>query len=237
MKGYGQFCPVAKASEVLAERWTLLIVRELLCGSHRFNEIKRGVPLMSRSLLATRLRQLERDGVVERRVAGKRSTGEYFLTMAGEELRPIIEGLGVWGQRWIIADLKEDDLDPSLLMWDVRRNLRTDELPDRRTVLRFDFADVASRERCWWLLVERGSSDLCMTDPGFEVDLYVSTRLRALTQYWLGQLSWRELLTSEGFELRGPAWARRSLPRWLGRSGFAGVERPAPVASAASSKA
>jgi DNA-binding HxlR family transcriptional regulator len=226
-QGYGQFCPVAKASEILAERWTPLVLRELLSGSHRFNDVQRGVPRMSRSLLAKRLRELERAGVVERRpAAGGRRSHEYFLTPAGEELRPVIEGLGVWGQRWVMSDVEEEDLDPSLLMWDMSRHLRHDELPERRVVVRFDLLDVEGAYRRWWIVAKDKGGDVCLTDPGFEVDLTVRVRQRDLTRFWLGQLRWRELLACEGFELDGPAWLQRSLPRWLERSDFADVERP-----------
>jgi DNA-binding HxlR family transcriptional regulator len=225
--GYGQFCPVAKASEVVAERWTPLVLRELLCGSHRFSDLCRGVPLMSRSLLAKRLKELERAGVVERRRAPGRQASEYHLTPSGEELRPVIEGLGVWGQRWILFDVDEKDLDPSLLMWDIRRGLNRQALPEQRAVVRFEFTDVHGPRRRWWLLAGGDAGDLCMTDPGFEVDLFVSVGLRELTRYWLGQIEWRELV-ARGLELGGPRWLQRSLPEWLGRSAFAVVPRPAP---------
>ncbi|MFW6051713.1 MAG: winged helix-turn-helix transcriptional regulator [Myxococcota bacterium] len=218
---------MAKACEVLAERWTPLLVRELLSGSHRFNDLQRGVPLMSRSLLAKRLRELEDAGIVERRVArGDRRGHEYHLTPAGEELRPIIEGLGAWGQRWLVSDVREGDLDASLLMWDIRRNVHLDAVPDRRTVIRIDFPDVSGAEGRWWLIVDEGEADLCMTNPGFEVDLAVAVPLRGLTRYWLGRATWRELV-AEGMRLEGPRWLQRALPRWLGRSGFAKVPHAA----------
>jgi DNA-binding HxlR family transcriptional regulator len=227
MSGYGQFCPVAKASEILAERWTPLVLRELLCGSHRFSDLCRGVPLMSRSLLAKRLKELERAGVVERRHVPGREAAEYYLSPAGEELRPVIEGLGNWAQRWILFDLDERDLDPSLLMWDIRRGLNRAALPERRVVVGFDFPEVKGPRRRWWLLAggTDGDADLCMTDPGFEVDLSVTVSLRNLTRYWLGQIEWRELLAS-GLELDGERWLQRSFREWLGRSAFAAVERP-----------
>lgn len=227
MSGYGQFCPVAKASEILAERWTPLVLRELLCGSHRFSDLCRGVPLMSRSLLAKRLKELERAGVVERRRVPGREAAEYYLSPAGEELRPIIEGLGRWGQRWILFDLDERDLDPSLLMWDIRRGLRREALPERRAVVRFDFADVEGPRRRWWLLAggEGDAADLCMTDPGFETDLAVTVALRNLTRYWLGQIEWRELVAA-GLEMKGERWLQRAFRDWLGQSSFANVERP-----------
>jgi DNA-binding HxlR family transcriptional regulator len=227
MSSYGQFCPVAKAAEVLAERWTPLVLRELLAGSHRFNDLQRGVPLMSRSLLSKRLRELETAGVVERRRVPGRKTAEYFLTPAGDELRPLIEGLGVWGQRWLLFDLDERDLDPSLLMWDVRRNLAAARLPDHRVVARFDFARIAGPRRRWWLVVGAGEPDLCMTDPGFEVDVFIAAELRGLTRFWQGLVSWDQLVAAGDVELTGPPWLRRSLPGWFERSPFAEVPRPA----------
>ncbi len=231
MKGYGQFCPVAKASEIFAERWTPLVLRELLCGSTRFNDIRRGVPLMSRSLLAKRLRELEQAGVVERRTPPGRQSHEYVLTPAGKELLPIIEGLGTWGQRWILFELDEKDLDPSLLMWDMRRSIRRDQLPEHRVVVRFDFADITGARRSWWLLASRDGGDICMTDPGFEVDLTLTVRLRDLTRYWLGQITWGDLLRGQEVEIEGPRGLQRSLPSWLGRSGFAEVPRPEGAAA------
>jgi DNA-binding HxlR family transcriptional regulator len=225
MSGYGQFCPVAKAAEVVAERWTPLVLRELLCGSRRFNDLRRGVPLMSRSLLAKRLRELERAGVVERR-SRRPGIAEYHLTAAGEELRPLIEQLGAWGQRWIVHDLERADLDPSLLMWDMRRSLRHDRLPVERAVVRFEFVDVLGPRRRWWLLAGGGDADLCMTDPGFAVDLAVSTSLKTLTRYWIGQVTWRETQADPRWQAEGPRSLVRSLPQWLGQSSFAGVERP-----------
>lgn len=226
MGGYGQFCPVAKAAEIVAERWTPLVLRELLSGSHRFNDIRRGVPLMSRSLLSKRLSTLVRAGLVERRKVAGRDTKEYFLTPAGEELRPIIDGLGAWGQRWVTHELAEEDLDPSLLMWDMRRMVKTDDLGEQRIVLRFDFTDTQGPRRRWWLLADHDDAEICLTDPGFEVDLHVTTTLRAFTRYWLGQRSWREMLASEELTLDGPAWLVRSLPGWLGQSSLADVPMP-----------
>jgi DNA-binding HxlR family transcriptional regulator len=223
---YGQFCPVAKASEILAERWTPLVLRELLAGSHRFNELCRGVPLMSRSLLSTRLRQLERAGIVDRRPVRGQKAEEYYLTDAGEELRPIIEGLGVWGQRWVVGDVEETDLDPSLLMWDIRRSLVSSAVPEQRVVLRFDLSGVEGPMGRWWLLAGAGEADLCMTDPGFEVDLVLSASLLDLTRYWTGRCDWDELVRDGRVRLEGPRWLQRSLPSWLGRSSFAGTAKP-----------
>ena len=221
MSGYGQFCPVAKASEVLAERWTPLVVRELLCGSHRFNELQRGVPLMSRSLLAKRLRELERAGVVERRGA------EYHLTEAGEELRPIIMGLGAWGQRWARSELPRADLDPRLLMWDMQRNIETEALPTHRVVVRFRFTDPApGLPRVTWLILDRDQVDVCYKDPGFDVDLVVAGRLRALVEVWMGDTSMSAVIRARELLVEGPRDLVRAFPGWLRRSIFASVERP-----------
>jgi DNA-binding HxlR family transcriptional regulator len=227
MSGYGQFCPVAKASEVLAERWTPLVVRELLCGSHRFNELQRGVPLMSRSLLAKRLRDLELAGVIERRPSGDGRGSEYHLTEAGEELRPIIMGLGEWGQRWARSNVSRADLDPRLLMWDMQRNIETDRLPPHRIVVRFRFTDAApGLPRVTWLILDRAHVDVCYKDPGFEVDLVVAGRLRSLVAVWMGDTSMSAVTRARELQLDGPRDLVRAFPNWLRRSIFANVERP-----------
>lgn len=232
MKGYGQFCPVAKASEVLAERWTLLVVRELLCGSHRFNEIQRGVPLMSRSLLAKRLRELERAGIVERRRGTTGRISEYHLTEAGEELRPIVMGLGEWGQRWARSDLSRDELDPRLAMWDMQRNIETGALPPHRVVIRFRFTDVDPKlPRVTWLILDGEDVDVCYRDPGYDVDLVVSGRLRVLIGAWMGDFPLTKALRDGDLRIEGPGNLIRAFPGWLRRSIFATVERPEPVAA------
>jgi DNA-binding HxlR family transcriptional regulator len=227
MSGYGQFCPVAKASEVLAERWTPLVIRELLCGSHRFNELQRGVPLMSRSLLAKRLRDLELAGVIERRPSGDGRGSEYHLTEAGEELRPIIMGIGAWGQRWARSDLSRADLDPRLLMWDMQRNIDTDALPPHRVVVRFRFTDASpGLPRVTWLILDGDQVDVCYKDPGFEVDLVVAGRLRALIAVWMGDTSMSAVMRAGELQIEGTRRLADAFPTWLRRSIFAGVERP-----------
>ena len=227
MSGYGQFCPVAKASEVLAERWTPLVVRELLCGSHRFNELQRGVPLMSRSLLAKRLRELELAGVIERRPSGDGRGSEYHLTEAGEELRPIIMGLGEWGQRWARSEVSRGELDPRLLMWDMQRNIETEALPPHRVVVRFRFTDASpGLPRVTWLILKGDQVDVCYKDPGFEVDLVVVGRLRALVGVWMGDTSMSAVLRSGELQIEGTRRLADAFPSWLRRSIFAGIERP-----------
>jgi DNA-binding HxlR family transcriptional regulator len=229
MKGYGQFCPVAKAAEIFAERWTPLVLRELVCGSHRFSHLHRGVPLMSRTLLAQRLAQLEDAGIV-RSVARANGRGhEYFLTPAGEELRPVIERLGEWGQRWARSQIDARDLDAGLLMWDIHRRVNADRLPDRRVVLRFDFRAAPRTFRSparFWLILERPDVDVCLKDPGFEIDLFVDADLLALTRAWMGDVRLADAMRSGLVRVEGPTALVRAFPGWLALSGFADVARP-----------
>jgi DNA-binding HxlR family transcriptional regulator len=222
MTTYGQFCPVAKAMELLDERWTLLVVRELLMGSRHFNDLRRGVPRMSPALLSKRLRTLIRAGVVERRERGGRV--EYVLTAAGSELRPVVEALGRWGTRWV-PELGEADLDPHLLLWDMHRNLDLDAMPDGRTVLHFRFPGLPRPLAWWWLVVDADAVDVCDVDPGFPATLTVTAPLATLVDLWRGQIPWPEAARL-GLQVDGPSWARRALPRWLRLSAFAPVPRP-----------
>lgn len=234
MTTYGQFCPVSIASEVLTERWTPLVVRELLCGSTRFNEIRRGVPLMSPSLLSKRLKMLERVGVVERHEQG--TSVSYHLTEAGEELRPVIEGLGEWGQRWGRGDVRQEHLDASLLMWDIHRNVRTECLPPERRVVHFHLRGSVDKKSRFWLVLERDTADLCLIDPGFEIDVHVEAHVEAMVQYWMGDADIWNLVEEGAVVVEGPRSLVRQFPSWFKRSGFADVTRPrspAPVGSAA----
>lgn len=226
MDDYGQFCPVALTAEILTRRWTPLVIRELLCGSVRFNELRRGVPRMSPSLLSTRLDELEQAGILTRTVDENGDHPEYRLTRAGRELEPIIESMGVWGQRWIKGDLKDDHLDADLLMWDLRRRIDTEQAPDGRTVVRFTFHDLPDESEQYWVVVEDDQVDLCWQDPGHEVDLDVVTDLRTMTSVWRGDERFAEALRRGDLSMRGPERLRRTFPDWLGLSMFAGVERP-----------
>jgi DNA-binding HxlR family transcriptional regulator len=221
---YGQFCPVAKAMELLDERWTMLVMRELLAGSRHFNELRRGVPRMSPSLLSKRLTTLMRAGLVERFETGNRVS--YVPTEAGRELQPIVDALGAWGTRWI-PQLGEDDLDPHLLMWDIHRNLDHTTMPDTRTVLRFVFPELPSDVREWWVVASSGAVDLCDFDPGHEVHATIQTDLRTLTAVWRGDLPWRTAVAAGSLEVHGPSTVRRAVPTWLKLSAFAAVPRPA----------
>lgn len=227
MAGYGQFCPVAKTMEILDERWTVLIIRELLCGSQHFNELRRGVPKMSPALLSKRLRSLARAGIVLRRDDGNRI--RYELTPGGRALEPVVMAVGVWGMRWR-TELGEEDYDPALLMWDVHRNLDLQAMPSGRTVVAFDFPDVESRTRCWWIVVESdGAVDLCDADPGFPVDVTVSADLPTLVHVWRGDLSFARTLRDGTVRLSGATDLRRDFPNWLKLSTFAGAARATTV--------
>ena len=230
MKGYGQFCPVAKAAEIFAERWTPLVLRELVCGSRRFSDLHRGVPLMSRTLLVQRLRQFEDAGIVGSTAKARGRGREYFLTAAGEELRPLIEGLGEWGQRWARSQINADDLDPGLLMWDMHRRLNVERLPSQRVVVLFDFRGVPKQWRAvrnFWLIVQRPDVDICLKDPGFGVDLVVEAELAALTKVWMGDIRLVDAMRSRLVRLEGPSTLVRAFPGWLALSEFAGVDRTA----------
>jgi DNA-binding HxlR family transcriptional regulator len=232
MRGYGQFCPVAVACEVFAERWTPLILRELFCGSRRFNDLRRGVPLISRTLLALRLRELEDAGVIESAPLPAARGREYRLTPAGQEFWDVINALGAWGQRWIHGRVDAENLDPSLLMWDIHRRLAVDRLPDERVVVRFEFRGLPARcrgQRAFWLALDRPEVDLCLKDPGFPVDLVVAADLAAFTKVWLGDMRFADALRARVVTLEGPRRWLEAFPSWLLLSHFATVERPRPA--------
>ena len=222
---YGQFCPVAVACEIFAERWTPLILRELILGSRRFNEIHRGTPKMSRTLLAQRLRELTAAGVVAN------VDGEYRLTRSGEELRDVVVRLGEWGQRWAMP-VGRERLDAAVLMWDLHRRIALERLPEQRVVARFDFRGVPAghrRPRTYWVLFDRREVELCMNDPGFEVELFVDADLAAFTRVWLGEIPIREAMRTGALRVSGLARAVRGFPSWLQLSTLAAVPRPAPI--------
>jgi DNA-binding HxlR family transcriptional regulator len=231
MRGYSQFCPVALACEVLAERWTPLIVRELLAGSHRFSELQRGLPRIPRALLVQRLGSLERAGLVERRPTRTGRGWEYHLSVAGEELRPVVESLGRWGWRWAAWELRPDNLDSKLLMWFVRRRIRVDRLPPQRVTVRFEFRGTRGvpTER-FWLVLHRPEVDLCLSDPGFEVDVDVTTDVRAFTRVYLGYIRIADAVREGSVTLAGRSELRRAFGGWIGVTQFATrAGTPAPV--------
>lgn len=223
---YRQFCPVAMAAEVLCTRWTMVLVRELVAGSTRFNDLRRGVPRMSPALLSKRLKDLEHAGVVCRTASRGEQGVEYRLTRAGEDLRPVIEAMGTWGQRWVEADLSLENLDASLLMWDMRRGLDPTPMPSRHCVIQFMYPELAAGMRQWWLVVEPDKSvDLCSVDPGFDVDLYVRSDLRTMTAIWMGLTNVREAIEAERLLLTGDRQLSDRMQSWLGLSPFAAEEK------------
>jgi DNA-binding HxlR family transcriptional regulator len=222
---YGQFCPVAMAAEILCSRWTALVLREMLCGSTRFNDLRRGVPRMSPSLLSKRLKELEQAGVV-RTVPNAAGVVEYRLTEAGEELRPLIMGMGFWGQKWVESQLSLRNLDPALLMWDMRRNLDPRPLPPKRCTIQFLYPELSEARKNWWLVVDGGGVDLCSVDPGYEVDLLVTASLRSMTAVWMGLAKMGQEVAAGRVQIDGDPAVARSMEQWLGLSVFAsGVRR------------
>lgn len=199
--GYGQYCPIVRAVEVLGERWSVLIVRDLLCGVSRFNDLARGLPGLSRTLLSKRLRQLEAAGIVEK------IDDRYVLTLAGQDLHPVVFGLGEWSAKWQFGDPRDEELDPQLLMWWVHRRLDYSKLPDRRIVIAFHYTD--RRER-FWIVRDSAGPSVCTADPGFDVDALVTTDLSTMYQVWLGRVPLRTALRDERVTITGtPAIVRR----------------------------
>jgi DNA-binding HxlR family transcriptional regulator len=224
---YGQFCPIAMAAEIVCSRWTVLVLREMLCGSTRFNDLRRGVPRMSPTLLSKRLKELVEAGIITSTPARGTNVAEYKLTKAGEGLRETIMSLGVWGQRWVESSLSLKNLDPSLLMWDMRRNLTPDPLPPRRCTVKFTYPELSANQRSWWLVIDKGEVDLCAVNPGYEVDLYVTGSLRGMTSVWMGHSTLKAEITAGNIELTGDKAIARSMHDWLGLSPFAKQPRRA----------
>jgi DNA-binding HxlR family transcriptional regulator len=215
--GYGQFCSIARALDLLGERWTLLIVRELLCGGSRFNDIQRGIPRISRTMLSSRLRALVEGGVIEKRGGGAAS--RYRLTAAGAELAPLVEQLGMWGQRHLPRQLTHDELDPAPLLWDMRRRVRHDELPEQPIVVRFELTDRRVRR---YLLLRRTEASLCTENPGFPEQVVVTARMAALAAWWRGDVDYAQA-RRDGLAVEGSRELVRAFPGWFERYALAGV--------------
>jgi DNA-binding HxlR family transcriptional regulator len=213
MKIYGQFCPLAQATQLLCERWTLLVVREFIAGSTRFSELQKGVPLMSPTLLSTRLKQLVKAGVIE--VRGKKGNYSYHLTPSGLELRPIVELLGAWGHRWARSNLHKDDLDAGLLMWDMRRSIDPAIFPDHRIVVQFEYYDAPAGARDWWLVSENGEIDLCLNEPGYDVDIVIKCSLKTMTEVWICERNFRDAVKAGDIKVMGDPILINNLQEWL----------------------
>lgn len=223
MHSYGQYCPVAKGAEIFADRWTPLILRELLADVHRFSDLYRGLPGISRSLLVSRLRQLERADVVERRPAAGGAAAGYHLTEGGRELRPVVMALGEWAARRAFGDPEPADLKPEVLMGWIARRVNRDLLPDRRVLVRFDLRDTP--KRWWWMILEAADVSVCRQDPGFALDLSVTAGLADLYRLWLGRVSFDEARADGSVRVEGATALVRAFPCWLGLSPLAPAVR------------
>jgi DNA-binding HxlR family transcriptional regulator len=233
MRGYAQYCPIAKGSEILGDRWTLLIVREMLGGASGFNELQRGLPGISRSVLADRLRSLERAEVIERRTGPKGRTLEYRLTLAGRDLEAVVQAIGEWGVTWAFTDPRPEELDPDLLIVWMARHVDREQLPPNRTVVQFDFRDPAKR---YWMVLEPSEVSVCLQHPGFDVDLAVTVDTGTLYRVYLGRAELAGALRSRKLAMRGPTALQRGFARWFAWSAFAPASRRADERRRAASR-
>lgn len=213
MQTYGQFCPLAQATQLLCERWTLLLVREFMAGSTRFSDLQRGVPLMSPTLLSSRLKHLVSSGIIEH--ADDKGNHIYQLTQAGYELRPVVELLGVWGHHWAKSNLNRGDLDAGLLMWDMRRSVDPSIFPDNRITVRFEYLDAPRGARDWWLISESGEVDLCLKDPGYEIDILIRSPLKVMTAIWVCERTFKEAVRNGEIHVMGNPELAGKLQEWL----------------------
>jgi len=220
---YNQFCPIAKGMEVLGEKWTLLIVRELLMGSTHFNDFQKGLPGISPALLTKRLSSMEQEGlVIRKRIAGQRGF-EYLPTSACRELSPVLEQIGIWGMHWARRQLEDEDFDLELLMLYLQRSIQPDNLPGDNTVIHFHFTDVQDYAD-WWLVVKGDEVDVCVHDPGQDVDIYFSVSVRVMCELWMGDISFRKAIADGKLQLMGPKALTHHVNDWLKPSIFAGQQ-------------
>ena len=228
MVDYGQFCPVAKATELIGERWTILIIRELVLGTHRFSDFQRALSRISPSLLTKRLKELEKAGIIVKKTQQGRRGYQYFLTPAGRQLSPIIEHLATWGMRWARGQLTDRELDVEFLMWEIQRRLDTSALPDGETVLCFIFEEL-TRFKSWWIVVGDNGVDLCTKNPGKDVDLYISSTVRTMVEIWEGDLGLKSALRKQLIRTNGNHQLARTLPAWFGICLYAHVKPGDPA--------
>jgi DNA-binding HxlR family transcriptional regulator len=230
MSTYGQYCPVAQALDILGDRWTLLIIRDMLTGATHFNDIERGLPGISRPLLAKRLRQLQEAGIVHKRTQRSgRKTTEYLLTQSGQELHNVIDALLWWGAKWAFGDPSMEQLDPLLLLWWMRNRVNMDRLPEGRVVVQFHFLGV--KAGVYWLVLSPEDVTICLTDPGYEVNLLVTTDIATLYRLWLGRISYADAIDVFGVKIEGSPRLIRAFPGWFAWS------PAAPVVHAVSTQA
>jgi DNA-binding HxlR family transcriptional regulator len=213
MQKYRQYCPVARASEIVADRWTPLILRELILGSRRFNQIERGLPGISRSLLASRLRDLEHVGVLDRLPGVQSKSPEYHLSDKGRDLKTVIDAIGAWGVRWAFGEPRPEELDAGLLVWRMHQRINHELLPERRVVIEFDF--TGPRGRRVWMLLERREVSVCVTPPGFDADLVVRADLALFYRMWLGHVEYAAALGCGSVVIDGTPSLAKQFPHWL----------------------
>ncbi|NNF28140.1 MAG: helix-turn-helix transcriptional regulator [Gemmatimonadetes bacterium] len=225
--GYGQYCPLSLASELLSQRWTLLVVSRLMAGGQRFNELRRGLPQMSPTLLSKRLDQLERAGIVSVQPREKGRWREYSLTPAGVELKPLVDAMAVWGQRWA-RDMTLEDLDPAFLMWSMHTRVNTEALPPGRSVIEFSFSGAPIDCRSFWLVSEGDKVEMCLKDPGYGWDVKVRADLRVFIETWRGFRDFRSEIRAGRIRLSGPRELRKQFPDWMALHVLAGIDREKP---------
>ncbi|MCB2090232.1 MAG: helix-turn-helix transcriptional regulator [Alphaproteobacteria bacterium] len=224
MSTFGQFCPIALASEILTQKWMLLIVRELNAGSKRFNDIRRGVPRISATLLKQRLDQLELAGALIKKPMDNGAGDEYLLTDAGRELKNILGAIGEWGQRWA-RDISPEDLDPGWLVWAMHRRIDTSRMPKGRTVLEIEFTDAPKSQRFFWLLCHKDNVDVCIKPPGYDTDLTIKTDVLTLAKVWRGIGELKKEISCGHITLEGKNDLKKQFPNWLLLSIFAKIKK------------
>ncbi len=228
MSKYGQYCPVAQALELIGDRWTLLIIRDMLTGTQHFNDLQRGLPGISRAMLAKRLHQLQEAGVIEKQICDSgRQTTEYHLTQSGQELYDVINALSIWGANWAFGDPTPEQLDPLLLMWWIHKRVRMESLPPDRVIIQFEF--YGAKSETYWLILSQKDVTLCLTDPGYEINLLVHADLSTFFQVWLGRMDYHEAIDTMAIEIDGLPRLTRAFPDWFAWSPAAPAIRAAKV--------
>ncbi len=221
-QSYGQFCPVARAAEIVGTRWTIILLRELLAGSTKFNELRKGVPQMSPSLLSKRLIEMEEAGIVEKKAVIKGRGFHYLITDSGKELSPIIFTLGTWGQKYVTSEFEKHELDPTLLMWDIQRRIHISMFPENgRFVIEFHIKDAPAERRNWWIIIQNSNAELCLHHTGYEVDISIESNLKTLTNIWMGVCSIELAKKEKKILLRGQNKYIKSFSEWFLLSPFA----------------
>jgi DNA-binding HxlR family transcriptional regulator len=227
---YNQFCPIAKAMEILGEKWTLLIIREILCGGTRFNELQRGLSQISPTMLTKRLNLMVEEGLLfKKHIPGQRGY-EYFPTQACKELFPVVEQIGIWGMHWARHQMTEDDYDLELLMLYMERSIQPENLIGKETIIRFNFSDIKEYPS-WWLVVTGNEVDVCVHDPGKEVDVYFNVSVRVMCQLWMGDISYKKAIAEGKLELVGSKLLTSKVESWIKPSIFSGLQQASEIIS------